>query len=174
MPEGFVVGTFSEPDLLLAAVVSLRRERFRVYDVFAPYPIHGLDEAMAIRRTRLPLVTLVAGLAGLTLAAVFQFYTNVLDWPLNVGGKPNNSTLAFIPICFELTVLFGGLATVFALLVRARLYPGKREQLATEGVTDDCFALVLRRPDNFFETRRAHELLEQLGALWVEDKEGPL
>ena len=174
MPEGFVVGTFSEADLLVDAVVSLRRERFRVYDVFAPYPIHGLDEAMSIRRTKLPFVTLVAGLAGLTLAAVFQFYTNVLDWPLDVGGKPNNSTLAFIPICFELTVLFGGLATVFALLVKARLYPGRREHLAAEGVTDDSFALVLRRPDNFFERRRARELLEQLGARWVEEKEGPL
>jgi hypothetical protein len=174
MPEVFLVGTFSEPDLVVKALVSLRSERFRVYDVFAPYPVHGLDEAMGIRRTRLPVVTLLAGLTGLAFAACLQFYANILDWQVNVGGKPNNSTLAFIPICFELTVLFGGLATVFALFVRARLYPGKREQLATEGVTDDCFALVLRRPDNFFETRRAHELLEQLGALWVEEKEGRL
>src|SRR5207247_6820059 len=105
MPEGFVVGTFADPDALLRAVILCRRERFRVYDVFAPYPVHGLDEAMAIRRTRLPLVTLVAGLFGLTFALVFQFYTNVLDWPLDVGGKPTNSALALIPICFELTVL---------------------------------------------------------------------
>jgi hypothetical protein len=174
MHEGFVVGTFSEPDDLLHAVVSLRRERFRVYDVFAPYPVHGLDEAMSIKRTRLPLVTLGAGLAGLTLAATLQFYANVLDWSLDVGGKPNNSALAFFPICFELTVLLGGLATVFALFVRAKLYPGKRELLAAEGVTDDTFALVLRRPDNFFEIRRAREMLEQLGARFIEEKEGPL
>ena len=126
------------------------------------------------RRTKLPLVTLLAGLAGLTFAAFFQFYANVLDWPLNVGGKPDNSALAFIPICFELTVLCGGLATVFALLVRARLYPGRRERLAADRVTDDEFALVLRRPDNFFERRRARELLEELGARFVEEKEGPL
>jgi hypothetical protein len=174
VPEGFVIGTFSEPDALVAAAASLSRERCRVYDVFAPYPIHGLDEAMAIRRTRLPVVTLLAGFAGLTFAAAFQFYTNILDWRLDVGGKPNNSWLAFFPICFELTVLCGGLTTVLALLVRARLYPGKRELLATEGVTDDSFALVLRRPDNFFERRRVYELLEQLGARWIEEKEGPL
>jgi hypothetical protein len=174
MPEGFVVGTFSEPGVLLRAVVSVRRERFRVYDVFAPYPVHGLDEAMAIRRTRLPFVTLAAGLTGLTCAALLQFYANVLDWSLDVGGKPNNSTLAFFPICFELTVLLGGLATVAALLIRARLYPGRREVLAAEGVTDDTFALVLRRPESFFDRRRAHELLEQLGARWIEEKEGPL
>jgi hypothetical protein len=170
MPEGFVVGTFSDPDTLVRAVVSLRRERYRIHDVFAPYPVHGLDEAMAIKRTKLPLVTLFAGLFGLVFALAFQFYTNVLDWPLDVGGKPNNSTLAFIPICFELTVLCGGLATVLALLVRARLYPGRRERLVAEGVTDDVFALVLKHPDDFFEVRRALELLEQLGAKEVVEK----
>ena len=174
MPEGFIVGTFSDPDALVRAIVSLRRERYRVYDVFAPYPVHGLDEAMAVKRTRLPLVTLLAGLLGLVFAALFQFYANVLDWPLDVGGKPNNSTLAFIPICFELTVLSGGLATVLALLVRARLYPGRREQLAADGVTDDVFALVLKHPDDFFELRRALELLDRLGAREVvERKDAP-
>ena len=174
MPEGFLVGTFVDPETLKGALVLLRRERYRVYDVFAPYPVHGLDEAMAIKRTRLPLVTLAAGLGGLVFALVFQFYTNVLDWPLNVGGKPNNSALAFVPICFELTVLCGGLATVFALFVRARLYPGRLERLAAPRVTDDAFALVLRRPDNYFETRRAKELLEEFGATRVEEKEGSL
>ncbi len=171
MPEGFIVGTFSDPETLTRAIISLRRERYRVYDVFAPYPVHGLDEAMAIKRTRLPLVTLFAGLIGLVFAAVFQFYTNVLDWPLDVGGKPNNSTLAFIPICFELTVLSGGLATVLALLVRARLYPGRREELAADGVTDDVFALVLKHPGDFFELCRALDLLEQLGAKEVVERE---
>src|SRR6185295_15082741 len=141
-----LVATFPQVDGLLAAVRRARREMLRVYDVFAPFPIHGLDEAMGIRHTRLPKVTLLAGLTGLATALTLQFYTNVLDWPLNVGGKPDNSTLAFIPICFELTVLFGGLATVAALFLRARLYPAKREALPTEGVTNDRFALVLRRP----------------------------
>src|SRR5690242_8717926 len=103
MAEGFLVGTFGNPEMVVAAVSSLRRERFRVYDVFAPYPVHGLDEAIGIRGTRLPFVTLGAGLSGLTLALLLQFYANVFDWPLNVGGKPSNSALAFIPICFELT-----------------------------------------------------------------------
>ena len=95
---------------------------------------------MGIRRSRLPFVTLLAGLAGLCFALLFQYYTAVFDWPLDVGGKPENSTLAFVPICFELTVLFGGLATVAAFLLRARLFPGKREQLPVLGVTNDVFA----------------------------------
>ena len=67
---------------------------------------------MGIRRSRLPFVTLLAGLGGLCFALAFQYYTAVFDWPLDVGGKPENSTLAFVPICFELTVLIGGLGTV--------------------------------------------------------------
>ena len=77
----------------------------------------------------LPWVTFVVGCCALALALTFQFYTTVLDWPLNVGGKPDNSTLAFVPICFELTVLISGLATVAALFLRARLYPGKEGAL---------------------------------------------
>ena len=173
MPDDVVVGTFSDARALVRAVLAVRYERYRVYDVFAPYPVHELAEAMALRPTRMPWVTLFAGAFGCACAAAFQFYTNVLDWPLDVGGKPNNSALAFVPISFELTVLSAGLFSVFALLVRTRLYPGKRVWLAADGVTDDAFALVLRRPDDYFEARRARELLERLGAVSVEEKEGP-
>ena len=168
---GFLVATFSDPDDLLAAVRPLHQERFPIYDVFAPYPIHGLDEAMGLRRTRLPLVTLLAGFCGLTVALVFQYYTNIFDWPLNVGGKPDNSTLAFVPVCFELTVLLAGLMTVAALFIRARLFPGKREVLPVPGVTDDRFALVLRRPADLRQLHRALELLRQHRADRIDEKE---
>jgi hypothetical protein len=170
MPKNFLVATFSSADRLIHAVRAVREENFRVYDVYAPYPIHNLDEAMGIRRSKLPWVTLPLGGTGLLSALLLQFYTNILDWPLNVGGKPANSTLAFIPITFELTVLIGGLATVASLFIRARLYPGKRECLIAEGVTNNTFALVLRRRDASFDTARAHWLLEQSGADHIEEK----
>jgi hypothetical protein len=174
MFRSFLVATFSDPDRLLHAVEAVRRENLRIHDVYAPYPIHGLDEAMGIKRTRLPFVTLLAGLLGLTIAITLQFYANVLDWRVNVGGKPDNSTLAFIPITFELTVLVGALSTVAALFVRARLYPGKREQLAVEGVTDYMFALVLRRPDTTIARSRADKILQDCGATKVAEKEAEL
>lgn len=169
-----VVATFLEPDGLVRAVREARREMIRVYDVFAPFPVHGLDEAMGIRRTRLPKVTLVAGLTGLTFALLFQYYANVLDWPLSVGGKPDNTTLAFIPISFELTVLFGGLATVAAFLLRTRLFPGKQAWLPAAGVTDDVFALVLRRPPADETHQRALALLRDCGATTVTESEADL
>jgi len=170
MPRNFLVATFSNADRLVHAVRAVRAENFRIYDVYAPYPIHKLDEAMGLRRSKLPWVTLLLGGSGLLAALLLQFYTAILDWPLNVGGKPANSTLAFIPITFELTVLIGGLATVAALFIRARLYPGKRECLIAEGVTNNTFALVLRRRDEFFDTARARSLLEESGADQIEEK----
>lgn len=168
------VATFAKPEDLVEAVKQARRAQLRVYDAFAPFPIHGLDEAMGIKRTRLPRVTLIAGLTGLACAMSLQFYANVLDWPLNVGGKPDNSTLAFIPISFELTVLFGGLATVAAFLLKARLYPAKTPWLPAVGVTDDTLAVVVRRPADEAAAARAQALLLKHGAERVVESEAVL
>ena len=176
MPRRLLVACFEEEESLLNAVRAVRGKGLKVYDVFAPYPIHQLGSAMGVRKSRLPLATLFGALTGLLVAISFQFYANVLDWPMNVGGKPDNSTLAFIPITFELTILFGGLITVAALLLRTRLFPGKQENLLADGVTDDVFALALRQPD-----RRAvasapwqsdvWEILEACGAKDIYERE---
>jgi len=172
MTERYVVGSFAEPGPLLSAVATLRRAGVAIHDVFAPYPVHGLDQAMGIRRSRLPWVTLLAGLTGLSFALAFQYYTAVFDWPLDVGGKPENSTLAFVPICFELTVLIGGLGTAGAFFLRARLFPGKREQLPVLGVTNNVFAIVALAPREGNDDELARRIMLENGADEVEDKEG--
>jgi len=176
VPRRFLVACFEEEESLLNAVRTVRRKGLKVYDVFAPYPIHQLGAAMGIRKSRLPLATLFGTLTGLLLAIGFQFYANVLDWPMNVGGKPDNSTLAFIPITFELTILLGGLITVAALLLRTRLFPGKHENLLADGVTDDVFALALRQPDRRAVAgtpwrRDVGKILEACGAKDIYERE---
>ena len=170
--RNFLVATFTDADALMSAVPAMRRESLRVHDVYAPYPIHGLDRAMGLRRTKLPWVTLLAGLFGLTFAVTFQFYTNVFDWPLNVGGKPDNSSLAFVPICFELTVLIGGLGTAGAFLLRARLFPGKREELPVLGVTNNVFAIVTHIPVDSNDGDLARQIMLEHGADEIEEREG--
>ena len=174
MPDRFLVATYSDAESLMRAVQALREDSFRIYDVYAPYPVHDLDHVLGLRRTRLPLVTLVAGASALLLAVCFQFYAAVLDWPLNVGGKPDNSSLAFVPICFEATVLMGGLTTFAALLFRARLFPGKTERLPANGLTDDKFALVLRKRSDNFDQVKATDLMEATGAEQTWEFEGRL
>jgi len=167
VPKEFLVATFRDEDSLLEGVRELRVHGFNVYDVYTPYPVHGLDEAMGLERSRLAWVALAAGLCGLCLALGFQFYVAVFDWRLNVGGKPDNSMLAFVPITFEITVLLAGLATTAAFLLRCRLYPGARAVQFDESATEDGFAVVLRRRKTAFDAGEARRLLEECGAARV-------
>jgi hypothetical protein len=171
MAREYLVATFAEPRALVNAVTTIRAHGFKVYDVYTPFPVHGLDEAMGIRRSRLPFVTLVAGVLGLLAAISFQFYVAVFDWPLNVGGKPHNSTLAFIPITFEITVLAGGLATAAAFLLRSGLFPGAPARLPAPRVTDDRFAMALRWRSTVFDTGEARRLLHDSGAIDIRQVE---
>lgn len=140
--EKVFVATFDREDAVLRATEETRRAGLRIRDVYTPYAVHGLDLAMGIRRTRLGLVCFSAGLAGLLAAAALQGWTSAVSWPLNVGGKPPLSVPAFVPVAFELTVLFAALITVGALFARVRLYPGRRAG-AWPRTTDDRFTLVV-------------------------------
>jgi hypothetical protein len=114
------------------------------------------------------VVALVAGAFGLVFTLALQFYCAVFDWPLNVGGKPANSTLAFVPITFELTVLFAGLAAAGAFLFTSRLFPGAKPRLFVEGATEDVFAVVLRKREATFDAGQARRLLLESGAYSVQ------
>lgn len=160
----FLVATFSNEHGLRDAVAQLTMRGFRIYDAYTPYPVHGLAELMGVRHSRLPIVSLVAGLSGLAAALAFQFWAATFDWPLNIGGKPANSTLAFVPITFEITVLCAGLATAAAFLVRSRLAPGMEPEQFAEGTSEDVFALVLRHRDATFDALTARRLLMECGA----------
>jgi hypothetical protein len=157
-----LVASFAGEAELLAAVRAARERGFRIHDVFTPYAVHGLDEALAAPRSRLPWVTLAGGLAGLTTAVALQVWAAVVDWPLDVGGKPANSALAFLPISFELTILLGGLATAGAFFWRSGLGRRLDPRLAAPGITDDALVVVLALDGG--REGEARELLRAAGA----------
>jgi hypothetical protein len=167
MPREYLVATYAEPGALVDAVTKIRAHGFKIYDVYTPCPVHGLDEAMGLQRSRLGLVTFAAGALGLVAAISFQFYAAVFDWTLNVGGKPNNSTLAFVPITFEITILAAGLATAKAFFLRSGLFPCARVKLAGPRVTDDQFAIALRWRSSVFDTGEVRRLLLTSGAIEI-------
>jgi hypothetical protein len=164
MSSDLLVASFAGETELLAAVGEARARGFRVHDVFTPYPVHGLDEALEARRSRLPWITLAGGLAGLAGAVALQVWGAVMDWPLDVGGKPDNSALAFLPISFEATVLVGGLATAAAFFWRTRLGRSANPRLVAPGITDDALVLVLAREDTPEREAALRELLRAAGA----------
>lgn len=146
-----MIAWFTDEEHLLDAVRAARAAGLVVDDVYTPYPVHGMDEAMGLRASRLTWVCFGAAMIGLASAFALQGWASAGSWPLNVGGKPMWSIPAFVPVAFELTVLFAGLITVAALLIRARLRPrlSGRAGLAIGGVTNDRFALVLDAGQRF-------------------------
>ncbi len=167
MVKRYVIGFFESDKTILKAVRMLKKEGVKIYDAYTPYAVHGLDEAMGLRRSRLGIVTFFAGAIGCAIALLFQVWTSAFDWPVNVGGKPGNSWPAFIPVTFELTVLIGGLVTVAAFFMRSKLLWGNKIHLPIEGVTDDAFALILDNTDGGIDISAAERRMQELGATKV-------
>ena len=138
-----LLATFDSQAALLEAIEALKSAGCAVREVFSPFPIPELDVHLGVRRSRLGIVTGAAAAVAATAAFGFQYWASVVSWPLNVGGKPDNSALAFIPITFELTILAAGLATAAAFLLRSRLHPGRRPKIELPRATDDRFVLML-------------------------------
>ncbi|MFZ4512040.1 MAG: quinol:electron acceptor oxidoreductase subunit ActD [Geothrix sp.] len=134
--------SFTDPLLLLEAVKRLRLEGFRVIDTYSPFPVHGMDEAIGLKPSRLPRACLGFGLLGLATALGVQIWTSAYDYPLIVGGKPLVSLPAFIPVAFELTVLMAGLGVVGSLFIAAGMRPRFKVPDLHPGVNDDRFVVA--------------------------------
>ena len=156
--SGHLQAAFDDEAALLRATRAVRRAGVEIADAFTPYAVHGLEEAMGLRRSRLTWVCFAAGLTGATCAIGFQIWTSAVSWPLNVGGKPFASIPAFIPVTFELTVLSAALASAFFFYFRSRLYPG-RPAAPPPRVTDDRFVLVVA------DSEAARRVLGMAGAV---------
>lgn len=119
----YVLGSFADDHALLAAARQLRAEGTTDLDLHTPYPVHGAEEALGLRRSTVPLVALIAGVTGAASGYLLQWYTVGFDWPLNVGNRPPHSPPAFVPVTFELGVLFSALAIFFGLLFAYFRFP---------------------------------------------------
>ena len=170
MSKRLFVGVFDNEDDTLAAIRVSRRHGFKVVDVYAPYAVHGVEEAMGLSPSRLPWFVFAVGLLGAILKVWFEFWTTAVDWPVNVGGKPFNSLPAFVPVTFEVMVLFAAVGAVFSFFVVCRLFPGKRAVLPVAGVTDNRFAIVLEQTDSTFEVPEVRRLFDKLHAVHVEEQ----
>ncbi len=111
-----LMAEFDHADDLLAAAERTREAGYQKMDAYTPFPVHGLDEALGLGRTRLPWVVLIGGILGAITGFALQYWISVIDYPLNVGGRPYNSWPSFIPVTFELTVLFASFAAVLGML----------------------------------------------------------
>jgi hypothetical protein len=158
---------FDDEVPLLQAVRKLRDSKEIIADVLSPFPVHGLDEALSIKRSRIPVVGFIFGALGAILAFGFQAWVFTVSYPLIIGGKPFFSVPTFIPITFEVTVLFAGLSMVAVLLIRAKLKPDIRFVPVDERITDDRFVILLDAPDEEITLNRVRSLLSEIHTLEI-------
>jgi hypothetical protein len=143
----FVVGNFYDEDVLFPAVKKVRRAGYKIHDVYTPFPIHGLDQAMGLRDTSLHTAGFIFGITGTTTAVSFITWALTVDWQLNFGGKPFFSLPAWIPITFELTVLFAAVGMVMTFCYLCQLAPFVRKDHFNPRSTDDTFVMALEISD---------------------------
>ena len=107
-----LIAEFDDPDTLLHAAAKAHEAGYRTMDAYSPFPIHGLAEAMGVRKTAVSFFTLCGGLTGTCTGFGMQYFASVIHYPYSIGGKPFNSWASFMPITFELTVLFASIGMV--------------------------------------------------------------
>ncbi|MBK7644971.1 MAG: DUF3341 domain-containing protein [Planctomycetes bacterium] len=158
-----LVAEFDDVDSVSAAARAVRDAGFQHFDVYSPFPIHGIERSMGLRATRLPWIVLGMGLTGTTLALFFQWWANAHDYPFKISAKPLFGIPANIPITFEFTVLLAAFGAFFGMLVLNRL-PEHHNELFDNPrfrrATDDGFFLAVEARDARFDTRRTRELLQ--------------
>jgi len=161
-----VLALFGGPKELLNATNELRTAGFRCLDAFGPVPVEGMSEALGLKRSRVPLFTLIGALTGMILGAAGLYYIHYIDYPLIVGGKQPESWQGFVPIVFECTILLGALATVvglFFLCRLPRLYHPVFKHAVFSKVSDDAFLLAIEARDPLFDVQQTPALLSRLG-----------
>ncbi len=155
---------------ILGATRIARENGYKILDVYTPYAVHGLDEAMGLKPSKLPWICFGFGLLGAVAKLWYQIWTSATSWPVNVGGKPLRSVPAFVPVTFEIMVLFAGLGTVAAFLIVSKLRPGKNPKILYKGVTDNRFSLVLIQEDSTFDVTAVKSLFEKYNLIEMEER----
>jgi hypothetical protein len=170
-----LLAEFESVETLLRALEKVRDAGFQKFDAFAPFPIHGLDESMGIRMSRLPWLVAGGGATGAASGLLLQWWTNAFDYPLIISAKPLFGLPAAIPITFELTVLFSAIGAFIGMLAANRLpqlyHPVFPSQRFRQRATTDSFYIAIETGDPKYDPHETRAFLERLGARHVEELE---
>ncbi len=167
---------YDDDDVLKDGAKKLVSNGVKIAEVFSPFPIHGIDPIIGVKNTRLGIMAFLYGITGLTLATYGMRFFMVVDWPMNIGGKPNftylDNMLAFIPVTFEFTVLCAAHGMAITYLLRNKTLPGIPAQNPDPRTTDDRFVIEIRMSENHKVSEEAiDKLLTETGYVEIDKKE---
>jgi hypothetical protein len=165
----YILGHFDDPEVLMHGIDKLQQNNVKIYDVFTPFPIHGIENKLGIKRSRLPIAAFLFGITGTITAFTMIYYMLVQDWPMNIGGKPAFAFPDFIPVMFELTVLFCAFGMVFTFFYANHLFPGRAPRVMDLRATDDRFVIAIDAKTN--DINSVDAILKEAGAVEIKHNE---
>lgn len=176
MADKVIYAMYDDDQVLKDGAKKLVSKGVKVSEVFSPFPIHGIDPIIGIENTRLGIMAFIYGLTGLTIATLGMRYFMIVDWPMNIGGKPNfsylDNILAFIPITFEFTVLCAAHGMAITYFLRNKTLPGMPAQNPDPRTTDDRFVIELRTSENTqFTAEQLEAMLKDTGIVELDQKD---
>jgi hypothetical protein len=176
MAEKVIYAMYDDDDVLKDGAKKLVAKGIKVAEVFSPFPIHGIDPIIGVKNTRLGIMAFLYGITGTMLATIGMRYFMIVDWPMNIGGKPNfsylDNMLAYIPVTFEFTVLCAAHGMAITYLLRNKTLPGLPASNPDPRTTDDRFVMELRMSENSnFSAEEIEELLKTTGVVEIDQKE---
>jgi len=166
-----VLAEFKNPAELIHAAEKVRDAGFNKFDCHSPFPIHGMDDAMGLKRSPLGFIVFIMGLAGLSGGMLLQWWASAVEYPHVISGKPFFSYQAFIPVCFELTILlsaFGAVFGMFHLNKLPMLFHNVFYSDRFEKVTNDGFFVSIEADDPKFDAEETQDLFKKMGSNHVE------
>lgn len=167
----FVVGIYDDEDVLLKGIKKVRDSGIKIQEVYSPFPVHGIDDALGIKKTRLPIAAFLFGMTGTSLALLMQIWMLGYDWPMIIGGKNHASLPPFIPVTFELTVLLSALGMVGTFMIVSDMKPYKWPRQFDLRSTDDKHIMAVDLAANAGKSKdELKRLLKESGASEVNEK----
>ncbi|MCK9292235.1 MAG: DUF3341 domain-containing protein [Bacteroidales bacterium] len=164
----YLTAYYNDEEDLLEGLNKIQSEGIKVTDVLTPFPVHGLDKVIGLRRSRLSVIAFIGGALGTLIGFFFQAWVFTVDYPLAFGGKPFFAVPSFMPVTFEMAVLLAAYAIVFAYLIHNNLGPGSKNIIYDERVTDDRFLILISLEDKADDQiKEVETALENAGALGI-------
>lgn len=166
----YITGVYGDEDILLKAIKSIRESGVKIHEAFSPYPVHGIDDALGYKRSRLPRAAFMFGALGLTLALTMQFWMMGYDWQMIIGGKNFASLPPFVPVSFELTVLLSALGMVGTFFIASDLKPYKKPKIFDIRITNDKHVIAIDLAENKMSKEEIVKIVAQTNAEEVNEK----
>ncbi len=169
-----ILAKFDTPADIMHAAEKVRDAGYKQWDVITPFPIHGLDPAMGIKRSWVPKFTIVGGTIGFVTGMSMIFFTNAFDYPILIGGKPLFSPHYAFPVSYELTILFSAFASIFAMFFLNRLPMHYHPMLKVDNIAEssnDKFFLYIETADSQYDDAKTRAFIEGLRPVEISDME---